>query len=296
MRLLPCFIAAALVSLCTSCGDDSNPPAAEDETGTASAPIECGNGLREPGEVCEGTPLPEGCNPADCTVLPDWTCLPVIPDPGDPNDPDPPPPQPLMSMCTPVAVCGDGVVETQGGETCDDGNDVLSDGCSNCVIDPLWECMGEPSDCFKCGDGFLDMDEQCDDGEDLGVDSPGCVECMIVPGWDCFENPPPSLCGPVCGDGMWFDTSIPGVTIGFAEQCDDGNLVGGDGCDPQCNVEDDCECDGNPPGISTCVCGLVGTSSGTDSSGSGSSSGSDTGGTSSGTGTTTDGGANTTGN
>ncbi len=282
MRSLPCFIVAALVSLSFSCRTDPAPPPVEEPD-----PIVCGNGLLEVGEACEGSPLPEGCDPSSCTVQPDWICMPVVPNPGDPEDTEGPPPVEFMSTCEPVAVCGDGIV-TSPAEACDDANDVVSDGCSGCMIDPLWTCEGEPSDCFKCGDGFLDMDEQCDDGEDLGLNSAGCENCMIVPGWDCFENPPPSLCGPVCGDGMWFDTSVPGVTIGFAEQCDDGNLVDGDGCDAQCNVEDDCECEGPAPGTSTCVCGL-GTSTGMADSGSSSDSGgssSDSGGSGSDSGTT----------
>ena len=100
----------------------------------------------------------------------------------------------------------------------------------------------------------------------------------------------PSLCGPICGDGMWFDTTIEDVTPGFAEGCDDGNNENGDGCNAVCNVESGCVCDGNPPGISTCTCGIGDSSgSGTDTAGdTDSDSGSDsgTGGSSGGSGST----------
>ena len=47
----------------------------------------------------------------------------------------------------------------------------LGDGCSNCTVDPLWSCMNEPgmpSECWQCGDGFLDTEfgEECDDGHE----------------------------------------------------------------------------------------------------------------------------------
>lgn len=229
-----------------------------------------------------------GCDLLTCTVDPEWGCLPEVPEEEESGGEVEP--VEWMSTCELLETCGDGIIDPE--EECDDGDDVVSDGCSGCRIDPLYTCVGEPSDCFQCGDGFLDPGELCDDGEEMGMDSPGCEQCNILPGWECFDMLP-SQCGPICGDGMWFDTSIPGVTIGFAEGCDDGNLVPGDGCDENCRIEDTCDCTGSPPGIATCVCGLgtttTGADSGTDSSGSdsGTDSGSGTtGGSSSGGGVT----------
>lgn len=116
---------------------------------------------------------------------------------------------------------------------------------------------GSATTSSTCGDGFLDDGEECDDGEDgVGVDSPGCTECMVVEGWECFPDGQAmhSLCGPLCGDGMWFDVTVQGVTPGFAEGCDDGNTTDGDGCDAECNVEPGCSCTGEAPGVSTCSC------------------------------------------
>jgi cysteine-rich repeat protein len=47
-----------------------------------------------------------------------------------------------------------------------------------------------------------------------------------------------------CGNGI----------IQGSEQCDDGNLEPGDGCDANCRIEPGCDCEGTPPGVSTCDC------------------------------------------
>ncbi len=41
---------------------------------------------------------------------------------------------------------------------------------------------------------------------------------------------PAGVCAPRCGDGV----------LGYAEECDDGNLDAGDGCDPICACEEAC--------------------------------------------------------
>lgn len=189
-----------------------------------------------------------------------------------------------------LGLCGDGVIDV--GEACDDGNTTVMDGCSGCVIDPQYTCTGQPSECHTCGDGFRNPGEECDDGELIGQNSPGCLNCQVVEGWTCFPGDSADRCGPLCGDGIWLTT--PEVTIGFAEGCDDGNLVDGDGCNASCDVEAGCECMGEPRGTSTCSCGGddSGSSTGMDSdtdtgtdTDMGSGSGSDTGMGSSGTST-----------
>ena len=229
---------------------------------------ECANGKLDPAETCEGDPLPEGCDPASCTVQAGYACSPEPPtdEPEETGGVVEPPA--WMSTCMLLPTCGNSIVED--GETCDDGDTFADDGCSDtCQIEEGWACTGMPSECEKCGDGFIDPGEDCDGGIDLGMASPGCTEtCLVIPGWSCSGMP--SLCGPICGDGMWFDDSVEDVTPGFAEGCDDGNKDNGDGCNALCKVESGCVCDGNPPGISTCTCGAG------DSSDSGSDSGSDT--------------------
>jgi len=289
MRLFLCLLAAS-ISLGLSCkGEDPPPPPPPDP--------ECGNGLLEEGETCEGMPKPpQGCDPNACTVRPGWTCTPEAPS-GDGESGGPVESMEWMSTCEELDTCGDGIIDP--GEDCDDGDLAIMDGCSGCRIDPQYTCVGQPSECHICGDGFRNVDEQCDDGELLDHDSAGCQNCTIVPGWECFPGQGQfDLCGPVCGDGMWFDTSIPGVTLGFAEACDDGNVADGDGCDGACNVEDGYVCESVAPEPSVCMIPeeTTGTETDTDTdTDTTSSSSSDSGSSSSGTDTGTTGGTSSTG-
>ncbi|WP_422884877.1 DUF4215 domain-containing protein [Nannocystis pusilla] len=99
---------------------------------------------------------------------------------------------------TPDPVCGNGEVE--GGEECDDGNDVEGDGCEpSCVPTP------------QCGNSMIEQGEVCDDGNTEDGD-----ECSA----DCQTATPE----PECGDG----------TVQEPEMCDDGNQEPGDGCEPDC--------------------------------------------------------------
>ena len=58
--------------------------------------------------------------------------------------------------------CGDGQVDTDQGETCDDGNLDDGDGCdSSCLIEPI------------CGNNAVEGSEDCDDGN-TADDGNGC--------------------------------------------------------------------------------------------------------------------------
>src|SRR5262245_10377157 len=94
--------------------------------------------------------------------------------------------------------CGDGIVGTTPGETCDPPG---APGGGNGNI-----CR---SDCTVCGDGIVNSSELCDDGN--GVDTDACAN-------NCIPHE--------CGDGI--------VDVG--EQCDDGNRVDGDGCSATCQI------------------------------------------------------------
>ncbi len=90
-------------------------------------------------------------------------------------------------------MCGDGVVDP--GESCDDGNAIDDDGCTNnCVL-------------ASCGNGTIDPGEQCDDGNTIDEDT--CTNT-------CLQA--------TCGDGI----------VGPGESCDDGNTVNDDGCTNSC--------------------------------------------------------------
>lgn len=62
------------------------------------------------------------------------------------------------STGVPGPVCGDGVVE--GDEACDDGNDVLDDGCQHCARDSLIFVSSEVYQGFAIG-GLYGADQRC---------------------------------------------------------------------------------------------------------------------------------------
>ncbi len=126
-----------------------------------------------------------------------------------------------------VPRCGDGILDP--GEQCDDGNNVSGDGCSATC---RWE--------HRCGDGHLDPGEVCDDGNNVSGD--GCrSDCLSNE--TCGNHIVDTEVGEVCDStpGCAPDCrSILGCGNGHldpGEQCDDGNTVRWDGCDPGCKVE-----------------------------------------------------------
>jgi cysteine-rich repeat protein len=101
-----------------------------DETLCEMGP-ECGNGLVDPGEVCDdgGDNGTYGFCAANCSG--------------------------------PGPRCGDGLVQAADGETCDDTNTSAGDGCDAfCLVEPGWICTGEPSVCTPstCGGPLLEDD------------------------------------------------------------------------------------------------------------------------------------------
>jgi cysteine-rich repeat protein len=112
--------------------------------------------------------------------------------------------------CTPGPRCGDGFVQPEGAEVCDNGLNVdrystSSDACGPGCTQPSF-----------CGDSVIDFTfgELCDDGvndNSYGGCSPDCG------------------LGPRCGDGS---------TDGD-EECDDRNRINGDGCNLACKEERD---------------------------------------------------------
>lgn len=94
-----------------------------------------------------------------------------------------------------------------------------------------------------CGNGIMAgyiTGEQCDDGNQKGTstgdgadgcdyDPLGINSCKIDTGWVC---PGGANCEPICGDGIDADGALDGF-----EECDDGNLNNGDGCNALCQDE-----------------------------------------------------------
>lgn len=147
----------------------------------------------------------------------------------------------LDDQCV-LSECGDGFVDTSLDEQCDELDDVGGDGC-------------EPGSCqFSC-----ELDADCDDGnactgtETCDVASHTCQDGTPANGASCTQDGGEDgvcnsgQCVPVgCGDGV----------LEAPEECDDGNLSPGDGCEPNCTfsceIDDDCD-DGDPcTGTETC--------------------------------------------
>jgi cysteine-rich repeat protein len=80
-----------------------------------------------------------------------------------------------------ASTCGDGILQPENSESCDDGNFVDGDGCaSNCTVE----------DTDSCGDNLLQSFEACDDGN--LVDGDGCSDnCAIEPGYTCAPSGAP---------------------------------------------------------------------------------------------------------
>lgn len=127
-----------------------------------------------------------------------------------------------------VPICGDGVVQT--GEWCDGedlgGYDCQARGYDGGRLACAPGCTLDESLCTRCGDGVIDAGESCDGSE---LDGETCVSLGLAGGElacasDCtFDRS--SCLG--CGNGA----------VEGAEQCDDGNRVAGDGCSPDCRLE-----------------------------------------------------------
>lgn len=142
----------------------------------------------------------------------------------------------VPDTCT--EICGDGLTIIPAAGKWDDGNNISGDGWSNgCFIESGWSCSGgSPTTPHVCidiwGDGRVMQTSPtyCDDGNNLPGD--GCNNsCGIEIAWQCTlgDAISPSVCTEIWGDGM--------TIIDTPTNCDDQNLVSGDGCSDIWEVE-----------------------------------------------------------
>jgi cysteine-rich repeat protein len=215
----------------------------------------CGNGITEPGEVCDDRNVDAcgTCN-ANCTAA-NGTVTGCIGGFGCATNGDCASGTCSSGECS--SVCGNGLLEP--GEACDDGN---VDACGVCNADcsavnsTVTGCTGgfgctDDGDCASdvcssgactsiCGNGVQEPDEACDDGN---VDACGTcsADCSAVNstvtgcfgGVGCMDNGDcasaactAGVCTSVCGNGL----AEPG------EACDDGNVDACGTCNADCTA------------------------------------------------------------
>lgn len=184
-----------------ACGDDREltpeetvtviePDAGCDDAGCASVAAVCGDGTVNAGiEECDDGNVTNGDGCSSSCALEE--CGNGAIDPGETCEP------PGTQTCTANCIlaqssCGNGKVEAELGETCEDGNDAKGDGCRNCRT--------------ECGDGLLDREigEECEPQyspkDSAGVSLTCTNECRRKP---------------FCGDGK--------VNSQAGEECDPVN-------------------------------------------------------------------------
>ena len=142
-----------------------------------------------------------------------------------------------MDLDTLSTYCGDGVLAL-GIETCDDGNTVDNDDCTNLCRSPnssdtlivLARAAFKAGSIGFCGDGIRNGFESCDDGN-LDDTDHCSSSCMLngseTPSWYVRDDSTSGL--PYCGDGLVNQAS---------ENCDDGNGDDTDHCTNRCLVQD----------------------------------------------------------
>jgi cysteine-rich repeat protein len=196
----------------------------------------CGDNFLDPGEECDGSDLgghdclsvggydPDAqltCN-ADCTLH--------------------------RAACG--SFCGDGTVNIEQGEACDNDN-LNGQSCQSlnfhggALACHNASCEFDTSACtVVCGNGSVESGEPCDDGNQ--TDGDGChADCTIEEGFLC-DGSSPSICTPVCGD-----LEVVGDETCDGENLDDETCLtlgwhGGElSCGEDCRlIIDDCEASG----------------------------------------------------
>ena len=227
-------------------------------------PPTCGNGVKEEGELCDGADLggatcasiSQGftggtlkCATMDCKSYDTAMCtIPVQPqvvcgngdkegteqcDDGNVVNGDG-----CSSTCMAEQVlvsCGNAALDPE--EQCDDGNPTNGDGCSSaCMTESGYICAGMPSVCQKQMQQVCTPKQyECESStarKQCNADGTGYIYAKDFPAMYCDQ-------GQICNDGVCAQQQAVcgnGVKEG-TEQCDDKNVMNGDGCSSTCMTE-----------------------------------------------------------
>jgi hypothetical protein len=195
--------------------DSYSPPCSASVTFSVDcvSPSLCGNGIIEPGETCDppnGTTCGANCLPlafcGDGIVQMGEQC-----DNGAANLPagttyGTAAAHCLAGTCTNVPYCGDGVVNTANGETCDPPNGINCDATcrGECVVPPNDAClMCEQADTLDCGPLITQVPGGaacfgCDGfstGTNAQVHCAALLTCIRSQNCMAGDDPTPCLCG-----------------------------------------------------------------------------------------------------
>jgi len=225
--------------------------------GQSSCEPDCGDGIVTAQEACDlGTdPVTQaslntgeygGCNP-DCTLAPVCGDGVVDTEFGESCDDGvnttvyDAEQRGCAPGCQPPHYCGDGAVDTDFGENCDNGADNAADAYGPDACDE--QCQPAP----YCGDGFQQSDEECDDGPNNGTPASRCgLDCQIQCGDGVIDS------GEQCDDGPQNGTAASECDVNCQLKCGNGVRDGGEECDngvndgsygtcnPDCTLPDYC--------------------------------------------------------
>jgi alpha-tubulin suppressor-like RCC1 family protein len=207
-------------------GDDTGDGDTTEADSLDSTDADDGLGCTGDGDCADGDP----CNGEETCNLATHAC-----EPGTPHDDgfvcgaDP------RRICLDEecreSVCGDGFVDTGGGESCEPPS--VGSCTDDCVLscESDLDCADDGNVCN--GDEFCDLSvNECDHRDPL---EDGTI-CGTSPRRICLSG---SCQDSICGDGFTDVGASP------SEECDDLNTVTGDGCDNDCtySCHNDLECD-----------------------------------------------------
>ena len=201
--------------LCLAC--ETEVPSVGGGGGSSSATPDGGLRLLECGEPATGCPCPDNAAARTCYLEPEIT----------PHG----------------AVCQQGTRLCRGGvwSSCEQLESFVLPTMSALVSDPL-TCNPCDPGCYFTNDRPIDTDLTPDNSTGVVYDPDAGGITLDDTISDRRDDPADPA---VCGDGM----------VESVEECDDGNLVSGDGCDIDCLLEDGYACPGAGGSCHVSVCG-----------------------------------------